>query len=266
MLWLTIHYRLPDGARLPEKPEIQGIEDLTITNRVKENDHLKIRFLVDRLGAWKSKPIRLPYIDKEGKENTMRADPVSFTVLSNLGEKPEEAELRPIQDIIPVGSTWLTVLPWAAALAVVLSLTAALTWWYRKRRARDIFPELIDPPHIRAGREIDHLEAQGLFEEGKVKAFYFSLSEILRRYMESIRHFPAAEYTTEEIAHHIRENEADRKILPLLRQADLVKFADTVPTPSRRNEDIRSARAYIQETWFLAENDEGDHGTQGDAP
>ena len=69
--------------------------------------------------------------------------------------------------------------------------------------------------------------------------------------MESIRHFPAAEYTTEEIAHHIRDNKQDRKILPLLRQADLVKFADTVPTPYRKDEDIQTALSYIHETGFV---------------
>lgn len=265
MVWLTLHYSLPADARLPEKPEIKGIEELTITDRVKEMDHIKIRFLVDRLGAWKSGPISFTYFDKNGKEKTMNADPVSLTVLSNLGEKPEEARLKPIQDIIPITPRWLTYLPWAAALAGLLFIIAVLMWWYRKRRARDILPEMIDPPQIRAGKEIDRLETQGLFEKGKAKAFYFILSEILRRYMESIRHFPAAEYTTEEIAHHIRNNKEDRKILPLLRQADLVKFADIVPTPSRKDEDIQTARSYIRETGFAVASVQGTHETLEDA-
>ncbi len=252
MVWLTLNYRLPAGARLPERPEIKGIEELTVTDRVKEMDRIRLRFLVDRLGPWASSPISLTYEDKDGKEKKMHAAPVSLTVLSNLGEKPEEARLRPIQDIIPIEPTWMRYVPWSAALAGLFFIIAALTWWYKKRRPRDILPEVIDPPHIRAGKEIDQLEAQGLFEKGNVKAFYFALSEILRKYMESIRHFPAAEYTTEEIAHHIRNNEEDRKILPLLRQADLVKFAETVPTPSRKDEDIQMSRSYVQETAAVA--------------
>jgi hypothetical protein len=69
----------------------------------------------------------------------------------------------------------------------------------------------------------------------------------MRRYLESIRHFPAAEYTTEEISRQI-QMEVDRKLLPLLRQADLVKFADTVPTQPRKEEDVRLALSYISET------------------
>ena len=171
MVWLTLQYHLPDGARLPEKAEIRGIEELTITERVQEIGQIRIRFLVDRLGAWKSGPISLTYVDKDGNEKMMNADPVSLTVLSNLGEKPEEAVLRPIQDIVPLRPTWLTYLPWAAALAGLFLIIAVVTWWYRKRHSRDIFPEVMDPPHIKARKEIEQLEGQGLFEKGKVKTF-----------------------------------------------------------------------------------------------
>jgi len=92
------------------------------------------------------------------------------------------------------------------------------------------------------------LAAGGLFERGEVKTFYFIFSEIIRRYMESIRHFPAAEMTTEEIARHVANTSRDQEILPLLRQADLVKFADTIPTPDRNVRDIEAARAYIRQT------------------
>jgi hypothetical protein len=81
-----------------------------------------------------------------------------------------------------------------------------------------------------------------------VKTFYFIFSEIIRRYMESIRYFPAAEMTTEEIVRHVGNTSQDLEILPLLRQADLVKFADTIPTPDRKVSDIEAARTYIRQT------------------
>jgi hypothetical protein len=105
-----------------------------------------------------------------------------------------------------------------------------------------------DPPHVKADKEIDNLIASRLFEDGDVKAFYFIFSETIRRYMESIRRFPAAEMTTEEIARFIKTDPSDQKVLPLLRQADLVKFADSIPAPDRKDQDILIARTYIQET------------------
>ncbi|MDB4444126.1 hypothetical protein N9174_02160 [bacterium] len=124
---------------------------------------------------------------------------------------------------------------------------------------------------MRAKKDIDRLEAQRLFEKGLVKEFYFGFSEILRRYMESLRHFPAAEFTTEEIAHHA-DNEQDRKLLPLLRQADLIKFADVIPTPAGKEEDVKTAISYIQETSPPPENDpkvdpaRGTSGSRDESP
>jgi hypothetical protein len=54
--------------------------------------------------------------------------------------------------------------------------------------------------------------------------------------------------TTEEISRHLGNTSQDQEILPLLRQADLVKFADTIPTPDRNLRDIEAARTYIRQT------------------
>ena len=90
-VFLTLNYRLPDGARLSTDQEIKGIEELTVLEQVTGPGQIRIRLLVDQLGSWKTGPIILTYLDKEDKARTLTADPVSLTVLSNLGEKPEEA-------------------------------------------------------------------------------------------------------------------------------------------------------------------------------
>jgi len=199
------------------------------------------------LGQWKTGPLSLPYLDKAENIQHLTASPVSLAVLSNLGEKPNEAQLKPIQGIVPTRSLWIKNLPWIGGLLGLLLAGIGVAWWLRRRRAQKAILAYQDPPHIRARKDIEQLEAQRLFEKGRIKEFYFLFSEILRRYLESIRHFPAAEFTTEEIAHHL-DNEQDRKLLPLLRHADLVKFADTIPAPARKEEEVKAALGYIQET------------------
>jgi hypothetical protein len=244
---LTLRYRLPEGARLPDKPEIRGLEGFTIVGREIGPGQIKVRLLVDTVDSWKTGPLALSYVDKDEKTQVLGADPVSIKVLSNLGEKPEEAQLRPIQGIVPIRAWWLKYLPWAAGLLGIMLAGTGIFFWHRKRRIQKVSAELLDPPHVRARKEIEQLEAQRLFERGHIKRFYFRFSEIIRRYLESIRGFPAAEFTTEEIAFHI-DNEQDRKLLPLLRQADLVKFADSEPTPARKEEEVRAALSYIHQT------------------
>ena len=248
LLWLTLTYDLPEGGHLPEDPVVGGIEKLNIVERVVHPGKIKLRFIVDQLESFQTEPITLTFIDKDGNEQQIEAAPVTINVSSNLGEKPEEATLRSIQDIIPVRSRWVPFLPWAAVAGILLCFTIGWLWWRRKHRPGGIMAATADPPHIQAEKEIGQLVAGGLFEKGEVKTFYFIFSEIIRRYMESIRHFPAAEMTTEEIARHVGNTSQDQEILPLLRQADLVKFADTIPTPDRNVRDIEAARTYIRQT------------------
>jgi hypothetical protein len=248
LLWLTLRYDLPEGGQLPKDPVVRGIEKLNIVERVVRPGEIKLRFIVDRLESFKTEPIGLTYIDKDGNEQRFEAAPATIAVLSNLGEKPEEATLRPIQDIMPSSSRWMPFLPWIAVAGILLCLVIGWLWWRRKRRSAKIMSTTADPPHIQAEKEIDQLVAGGLFEKGDVKTFYFIFSEILRRYMESIRHFPAAEMTTEEIARYVANTSQDQEILPLLRQADLVKFADTIPTPDHKVHDVEAARTYIRQS------------------
>ncbi len=245
---LTLDYRLPKGARLPEKPDVKGLKELTVLGREAKPGQIRIKFLVDQLDSWATGPISLSYLDKEGKTRTLICKPMSIEVLSNLGKMPEKAQLRPIMGIVPTSLVWLKHLPWVVGgLAVLLVIGAGLFWWWRKRSLRQLDAELVDPPHVRARREIKQLESQGLFEKGYAKQYYFGLSEILRRYLGAIRGFPAVEATTEEIALYIG-NKKDRVLLSLLRQADLIKFADLVPVVTRKGEDLKTALSYIQET------------------
>ena len=244
---LCLEYRLPEGARLPAEPKIKGIEGLTPVDRLIGPGLIRIRFLVDQLGQWKTGELALSYMDKEGKSQVLTTDPVSLKVTSNLGDRPAEAELKPIQGIIPTRPLCLKYLPWVAGLLGILLIVSVLFWWYKRSRngKPPVIPQV--PPHIRARKEIKELDAQRLFEKGHAKRFYFRFSEILRRYLGSLRGFPAVELTTEEIARCI-DREQDRDLLALLRQADLVKFADRVPAPARKEEEVKTALSYIQET------------------
>jgi hypothetical protein len=248
LLWLTLIYELPEGARLTETTAIQGLDPLTIVQQVMAPNKIKLRFLIDQLQSFDLGPIVLPFIDEQGNEQEMTAEPIPLTVLSNLGDKPEEATLRPIQGIMPIQPRWLIYLSVALAAILLLGIIGGIFWWRKKRAIMDIRAISKDPPHIRAEKEIEALLASGLFEQGDVKGFYFSFSETIRRYMESLRKFPAAEMTTEEIARFVKTEPLDQKILPMLRQADIVKFADSIPAPDDKEEDIRTARMYIQKT------------------
>jgi hypothetical protein len=247
VVWLTLDYRLPPGGRLPEKPEIKGLEDISILKQIVDPGQIRIQLLADKVEPWQSEPIGLTYLDEQDQRQLLTTLPVSIQTATNLSEKAEEAKLRPIRDIVSVKSIWQSYLLWSAAIVSLALIGLGLFWWYKKRRKPAGPAEYTEPPDVRARRELLGLVNKQYFEKGRVKKHYFFFSEILRRYLEAIRNFPAAEYTTEEIARHLSA-EPDRKLIPLLLQADLVKFADSVPTKARKEEDIKTALAYIRKT------------------
>ena len=249
---LRLSYQLPEGAYLPPDPEIRGLEGMSVVERIGKPGEIRMKLLVDRLEDWKSGILSLPYLNGEGKAHFLEAKPLSLIVLSNLGDNPAEVQLRPIQPIFPTRSLWLMYGPWGMVLLILLLATLGFLWWHRKNRARRDFVELEQTPHIRALRELEELLAQNLFEKGKSKDFYFRFTAIVKRYLESLKGFPAVEFTTEEIAAYLHM-EQDQKLLPLLREADLVKFADTIPTLAKKDEDVETLLTYIQETASVLE-------------
>jgi hypothetical protein len=247
VVWLTLDYRLPEGSQLPEKVEVKGLEGITILSQAVDSQQIRIQLLIDYIKNWRSDSIKLGYLNPEGETRFLTAEPVSVQVTSNISDKPEEADLRPIRDIDPTQSIWRRYMVWLAVIGALVLAGIGLFWWHRKRRSPVYRTEYVEPAHLRARRELRGLDDKQYFEKGLIKQHYFVFSEILKHYMASIRHFPAAEYTTEEIARCVTI-EADRKLLSLLQQADLVKFADTVPSRARKESEMDAALAYIRET------------------
>ena len=102
---LVLQYVLPEGAHLPDKARIKGLEGLTIlglenipradgktgSEEKSLSGEIRVRLLVDRLRTLTTGPLSVTFMDKQGGEAVLDAPPVSLSVLSNLGEKPEEA-------------------------------------------------------------------------------------------------------------------------------------------------------------------------------
>lgn len=243
---LCLKYTLPAGGHLPSKLSIHGAENLTVLNRKTEPGKITLEVLVDKLGSLKTGPISLPYLDRNGKQHELTAKEVSLKIMTNLG-KGRDIQLRPIQDIIPSRPVWVGYLIWGALLGGVLISASALFFYYKNRATKRVGISPEEPPYVWVKKEIVKLQLEELFEKGQVKEFYFRFSEILRKYLERLRGFPAAELTTEEITRSVSMDQ-DRKILPVLRHADLVKFADTVPTKARKDKEVELVLAYVKET------------------
>jgi hypothetical protein len=130
-----------------------------------------------------------------------------------------------------------------AALAM-----AGAGWWiyrkyFRKQTAAELAarePEL--PPYEQAVRDLLLLKERKYPERGMMKEFYSDYSHIMRNYLERRYHFPALEMTTFELEYEFDDAKFPppwrQRLLPVLQEADLVKFAKLIPAPNRADQCI----------------------------
>jgi hypothetical protein len=163
------------------------------------------------------------------------------------------AGLRDLKGPLEPDLTWRWGRIALAALGLAL-LAAAIVLWLRRSRpdapAAPVRPA--EPAHVIALRSLDNLAASSLPERGRMKDHYVGLSAILRRYVEDAFRTPAVESTTDEIAAVVPRlplpaGEGDR-LLALLADADLVKFAKQDPGAARAAEDLARARTWVEAT------------------
>ncbi len=244
---LNLAFTFPKGCRLPEKPELGGIDNLSIVDIKPYSGGIKISFIADSVESIAIGPVKLAYLDDRNIKKTATSDALILKVTSNMESSPDRQQLKPIQDIIPAYPLWLPWALWSFLGLFVLACAAGIIFWLKHRAARKAQAIALLPADIRAKNELEQLDASMLFEKGRIKEYYFRLSEILKRYLEELRGFPAAEYTTEEISQHV-ELDIDRELVMFLRRADIVKFADDVPSPALKADDMKSALQYICST------------------
>jgi hypothetical protein len=244
---LTLKFSIPEGSVFTPDTDLTGLDVLTITGKKSSKGEIILTIIIDKPASFDIGPVGLSFKDSKGVLTIIRSDALRIEVLSNLGDKPAEAELKPIMDIIPTYPVILKLLPWIIAVLVLAAGGAGFYFWKKRKREKDEALMDVKPAHVVAKEEIEKLKAMYLIDKGEYKEFYFRFSEILRQYIERLRGFPAAELTTEEIGRRIKY-EGDRKLVPILREADLVKFADAIPSKAMNDEHIKAALEYIRTT------------------
>lgn len=156
---------------------------------------------------------------------------------------PGMLELRPLKP--PVNPDF----PFSLLTALLLSLlgiagTVLLVLFFVKRKVR-LFAETVDPAED-ARRKLGRLK--GRLSSGLPPAeCYAELSAVMREYLERYYHIRALEAVTQEIERDLRKLGVSsfEAIMNLLRQADLVKFADSRPTAEEARSSTRQAEEIV---------------------
>lgn len=185
---------------------------------------------------------------------------MQLTVNSVLSS-PNDAlkDLRPPADL----ATPLWEQPIVVVLIVIVALgllgIAAFVLHRRSRRVGEppvATPDLRTPREV-AAEELDRIASLDLPGRGDLKEHYTLVAAVLRRYLgatylQDTGGLNADDMSTEEIAAAIWQSALDlnnaRLVIELLREAELVKFANHEPDPARANEATVQVRNIVEAT------------------
>jgi hypothetical protein len=139
------------------------------------------------------------------------------------------------------------------AAILVIIIIIYLIRKYRKRPMPVVPVDVpIIPAHVIAFDKLEKLKNEKLWQEGKLKLYHSSLTDILREYIENRFKIQALEQTTDEILFGFRnvavDDESKLKLKQVLILADLVKFAKEQPLPNENELSMNNVYDFINGT------------------
>ncbi len=185
---------------------------------------------------------------------TFEIDSTSHTIFDIKPQRTLKFKFGEISGYI----TWTIII---LLILVALYLIAKRVLAHYGKSFSDIFkPAPPLPPHEIALRDLKRLHGERLWQEGKHKQYYSSLTDILRAYIAGEWGVGALEMTSDEIIEAMRSVELPQKqamdLTVLLRDADLVKFAKAMPEAEANEAAYTMALNFVEQTMPKPEEDE----------
>jgi hypothetical protein len=248
---VRIRVRAPADAevRFPDNPDTAGTVQGRDPRTIVVADTLQSLDLtaIFHVAAWDIgvQSVRLDdvVVTWNGADRRVPIEPVQVFVRSVL---PADSALRVPKPPRPLFEArpfpwWLLAL-FAAAIATALGV-----WWWMRRRRRPK-PVVVVDPYARALREMNRIESMGLVDAGERTRFVALVVEVLRDYLAARYPDASLALTSREVAATMRRYPAVplEKLVRVLHEADLAKFAGWTLTEDRARSLAREARGVIE--------------------
>lgn len=176
----------------------------------------------------------------------------SAKAMSNLGDEG----INSLKNLPFIFDEIRDYLLYSATGAIIIGLLLWLVIWYVGRRMRNrehvVKPKPVIPPHIVANKALEELGHRKLWQNGKFKLYYSSLTEILKVYIVGRWGISALEMTTDEIIVALQAiempNNSRTDLITILRTADMVKFAKAQPEAEENEANFTRAFYFVENT------------------
>ncbi|MFH2137719.1 MAG: hypothetical protein ABII88_04350 [Candidatus Omnitrophota bacterium] len=194
--------------------------------------------------------IKIILADKQIKKIT--APEVFVEVKSVLGQEGQAEGLRDIKSPVSVAADTTRLI--LVLLGSLLLIAGIMIFWRfcSFRSSRPVLWAAL-PAHEQAFRELERINSLNLLNEGKIKEYYYLVSNCLRSYLENRFGLRAPEQTTEEflaevIATDQLKGRDINRLKEYLQHCDLVKYAKFEPGKSDIEKLMTTTRQFVEET------------------
>jgi len=250
-------FRVTVGIRAPRGATIQFPRAMDSAASVQSLDPVVVRTSADttateqyadyRVAAWDvgAQPIRLAEIlvRVNGVERRINVSGNVFvrTVLPTDSTQRVPKPPRPLFEFSAF-PWWL----WALIAAAIIAIGLLIWWWIRRRRRRPK-PVVVVDPFAHAESEFQRIEALGLIDAGERGRYVTLMVEVVRDYLATRHQQALLSHTSTELHRAVRElpTVPQDRLLRLLTDADLIKFARRPVSSERAREIGREARAIV---------------------
>lgn len=185
--------------------------------------------------------------------NAYLTEPLLLEV-QTLSVDTAQASIKDIKLPYDAPLSFKEIIPYLIIGAIIIGLILLILYLFSKRKKVVTLHKKAPPipPHIIALKQLNEVKDQKLWQQGKTKAYYTSISDILRIYIENRFYLHALEQTTDDILKSFRsmdiEQESKSKLRQVLILADLVKFAKEQPLPNENEITLENAISFVEAT------------------
>ncbi len=196
-------------------------------------------------GEPKIPPFIVPY-PAEGEVRAAASDSIPIKIASVM-----PADMKDINDLKPQ-IQFPNFLPMWIILALFGAAGLGYLGWrlYRRYRRTMLYGTPLPDPWDEALVALDKVPADDWLASGHFKRYYYTVSEVLKRYLTRRFGFPALDQTTTEIVRSMKLAKTPERegFGEFFQRADMVKYAKFVPPVTEAAAVIPAARELVQAT------------------
>lgn len=259
-LTVTADKDRPVQILVPADTLMRGVEVLDRSKpdtTVIENDRLLIKQDL-LITSFDSCLYLLPPLKVIDRADTIYSNQVALKVSTIPVDTAKPEEFADIKDVWKPPFVWADYYPLIGGILLAILLVALVVYVVKRIRERKSLipfkqaeePKL--PPYEQAIKELDEIKQSKLWQQGKDKEYYTSITDTLRKYLVDRFGVNALELTSAEILDLVRKiddiSPAYDKLEQVLKLADFVKFAKFRPLPDENDLSLMNAYFFVNQT------------------